>query len=85
MPAKAFWSITVFDKGGFAQTDTYNKNSQFATKNADGSVTIHFGGDEDADNYMEIFKDWTIILRLYQPKANYLDKSWIRPELELVK
>lgn len=85
VPAKAFWSITVYDKGGFAQTDTYNINSQFAKKNADESVTINFGGDKSADNYMETFKDWTMILRLYQPKDNYLDKTWVRPELELVK
>jgi hypothetical protein len=85
VPAKAFWSITVYDKGGFVQTETYNINSQFAKKNADGSVTIHFGGDKTADNYMETFKDWTFILRLYQPKDNYLNKTWKRPELEWVK
>ncbi len=85
VPAKAFWSITVYDKGGFAQTETYNINSQFAKTNDDGSVIIHFGGDPSQDNYMEIFKDWTFILRLYQPKDNYLDKSWKRPELEMVK
>ena len=85
VPAKAFWSITVYDKGGYPQTDTYNINSQFAKKNADGSVTIHFGGDAKADNYMEIFDGWNIILRLYQPNETYLSGKWTKPELKLAK
>jgi len=85
VPAKAFWSITVYDKGGYPQTDTYNINSQFAKKNGDGSVTIHFGGDPKADNYMEIFEGWNIILRLYQPDETYLSGKWTKPKLKLAK
>jgi hypothetical protein len=85
VPANAFWSITVYDEGGYAVTETYNINSQFVKKEKDGSAIIHFGGDPKQDNYMETFKGWTMILRLYLPKENYLDKSWVRPELQLVK
>ena len=85
VPVHAFWSITVYDKGGYPQTDTYNINSQFAKKNVDGSITIHFGGDTKADNYMETFEGWSFILRMYQPKKTYLDGSWKKPELKLVK
>ena len=81
VPAKAFWSITVYDKGGYAQTETYNINSQFAKKNEDGSVTIHFGGDSKADNYMEIFEEWNFALRIYQPTKAYFDGTWKKPEL----
>ncbi len=85
VPAKAFWSITVYDDKGFAVTETYNINSQFAKTEKDGSVIINFGGDASQENYMETFKGWTFILRMYLPKDNYLDGSWVRPELKLVK
>ncbi len=81
IPAKAFWSITVYDKEGFAITKTYNINSQFAKQEKDGSAIIHFGGDANQDNYMETFEGWTFILRLYLPTDEYLNGTWVRPEL----
>ena len=85
VPVKAFWSITVYDKDGFPQTDTYNINSAFAVADADGSVTIHFGGDKNAMNYMETFNGWNFTLRMYQPTETYFNGTWKKPELKLVK
>ena len=85
VPVKAFWSITVYDKEGFPQTDTYNINSAFAIADEDGSYTIHFGGDKKAKNYMEIFDGWNFTLRLYQPTEAYFNGQWVKPELKVVK
>jgi len=85
VPAKAFWSVTVYDAEGYPQGDVYNINSQFAVANEDGSVTINFGGDESAANYMDIFEGWGSILRIYEPTEAYFNGEWVRPELARVE
>jgi hypothetical protein len=85
VPTKAFWSITVYDTEGYPQGDVYNINSQFAVPNEDSSVTVHFGGDENAANYMDIFEGWNIVLRIYEPTEAYFNGEWVLPELELVE
>ena len=80
---RAFWSVTVYDKDGFATGDKFNVNSAFAKKNDQGEYVIHFGGDKNQDNYLDIYPGWNVALRIYSPTSAYFDGSWTPPELEL--
>jgi hypothetical protein len=85
VPAGAFWSVTVYDADGFPQGDVYNINSAFAVPEDDGSFIIHFGGDKGAVNYMDIFENWNLSLRIYEPTEAFFNGEWVMPELELVQ
>ena len=88
VPVDGFWSVSVYNKDGYFQKNarnTYTVNNVTATPNADGSVTIHFGGDETAPNYLPIVPNWNYTVRLYRPRQEILDGTWKFPEAEAVK
>jgi len=76
----SFWSVTIYDENAFATGNPYNINSAFAKENEKGEYVIHFGGDETADNYLEIFDGWQYTLRLYLPTERYFSGDWEVPE-----
>lgn len=79
---KGFWSVTVYDEDSFPKADApFHVNSLSAVANKDGEYVIHFGGDADADNYVEIYEGWNYTLRLYLPTDRYAQKEWIAPEV----
>jgi len=83
VPVDGFWSVSVYNKDGFFQKNAknaYTLNNVTAKAEKDGSVTIHFGGDESADNFLPITPGWNYLLRLYRPRKEVLDDKWKVPE-----
>jgi len=89
VPVDGFVSITVYNAEGFLEKndlDVYSVNNITAKKDPNGpSVTIHFGGDPKADNYIPITKGWNYIVRLYKPRKEILNDSWTFPVAKPVK
>ena len=88
VPVDGFWSVSVYNKAGFFEKnpkDLYTLNNVTAKPAADGSVTIHFGGDETAPNYLPIMPGWNYTVRMYRPRKEILDGTWKVPEAQPVK
>jgi hypothetical protein len=100
IPAKAFWSLTLYDNQTRSMLQTPQKYpragsqafpSPAAKPSADGSTTVWFGPTQPAGvargNWIQTVpgKGWFTILRLYSPMPGFFDKSWRISEIEHVK
>jgi hypothetical protein len=86
VPVDAFWSITVYNEHGLFTKNAlgaYAVNNITAKRDADGSVTVEFGGcDGKTQKCLPIFKCWDYMVRLYRPRAaifELLDPSSSQP------
>jgi hypothetical protein len=87
-PANAFWSVTLYDAGGFQVANPLNRfalSSWMPLKyNGDGSLDLYFqngspGADKEA-NWLPAPKDaFNLLMRLYAPRPDVLTGKWNPP------
>lgn len=86
VPVDGFWSISVYNAEGYFEPNAlnaYTLNNITGKKNADGSITIQFGGcDEKIANCLPIIKGWNYLVRLYRPRPEILNGIWKFPEAQ---
>ncbi len=94
-PVRQYWSATLYDLSTHAlirEMSHAGRSSQSPglQVNADGSVDLYFGPTAPADKE----SNWTptdpkgkfeILFRFYGPEPSLFNKSWVLPDVELVK
>ena len=84
VPVDGFWSISLYNAAGYFEKNAlgaYSLNNITATRSADGTVDIQFGGcDGKLPNCLPIMPGWSYTVRLYRPRAEILDGTWTFPQ-----
>jgi hypothetical protein len=89
-PVDAFWSVTAYDTDGYFIPNALNRQAlgdrdtlQF---NPDGSLDLYIQSDspgrDKETNWLPVAKaPFTLLMRLYSPKKEVLDRTWKPPDV----
>jgi len=88
VPVDGFWSVSVYNARGFFEPNrlnAYSLNNLTARRNADGTVTVQFGGCSDAvPNCLPTMPGWNYLVRLYRAHPDVLSGAWAFPQAQPV-
>ena len=85
VPVDGFWSISVYNAAGYFEPNdagVYSVNSVTGVRNDDGSINVRFGDHGDLPNSIPLPDGWNYLIRLYRPRREILDGSWLFPTLD---
>jgi hypothetical protein len=86
VPVDAFWSVSVYNAAGYFEKNPYNAytlNNITAKKDANGAVTIQFGGcNGKIPNCLPTTPGWNYTVRLYRPRPEILSGAWKFPQAQ---
>jgi hypothetical protein len=91
-PVEAFWSVTAYDAQGYFIPNALQRQAigdrDKLTFNPDGSLDLYIqaaspGKDREA-NWLPVGKGpFNLLLRLYSPRSEILDRTWTPPPVQL--
>ncbi|MCP9773856.1 DUF1254 domain-containing protein [Synechococcus sp. Tobar12-5m-g] len=91
-PVEQFWSMTVYDVGARCLIDNPSQQADRSSRmdlkvNDDGSIDLYVGPKAPAGkegNWVETVpgRGWFSYFRLYGPKQEHFDGSWVLPDFE---
>jgi hypothetical protein len=95
VPIEQYWSVTAYDRKTHALIRNMTRASRSSQipelqKNADGSIDIYFGAMAPAGkdaNWIptDPARNFEMMFRLYAPKKEFFEKTWVLPDVEEVK
>jgi hypothetical protein len=92
-PVDAFWSVTAYDTDGYFIPNPLNRlalgDRDNLVTNADGSLELYIQADtpgsEKETNWLPVDKKlFTLLMRLYSPKSEFLAGMWTPPAVRRV-